>query len=59
MTQIEVKTPAYIGSTVIDHEHGARTFPEGPSRVEMVAIYQVTAGRIGLATFIIGDKQLS
>jgi putative hydrolase of HD superfamily len=48
-----------IGSTVIDHEHVARTFPEGPGTVEMVAIYQVAAGRIALATFVIGNKQLS
>jgi putative hydrolase of HD superfamily len=48
-----------IGDLVIDHEDVARTFPEGPVKVEMVAIYQVTDGRIASATFIIGNKQLS
>ena len=48
-----------IGGTVIDHEAVARTFPEGAGTVEMVAIYQVAAGRIVSATFIIGNKQLS
>ncbi|WP_119272695.1 nuclear transport factor 2 family protein [Taklimakanibacter deserti] len=54
-----LKSRIVLGNTVIDHEHVARTFPEGPGHVEMVAIYQVTAGHIGLATFIIGDKKLS
>lgn len=54
-----LKSRIVIGNTVIDHEQVARTFPEGPGHVEMVAIYQVTAGRIGLATFIIGNRQLS
>lgn len=48
-----------IGDLVIDHEDVARTFPEGLGKVEMVAIYQVTGGRIASATFIIGNKRLS
>lgn len=54
-----LKSRIVIGSTVIDHEHVSRTFPEGSGQVEMVAIYQVVAGLIDSATFIIGNKQLS
>lgn len=48
-----------MGNLVIDHEDVTRTFPEGPGHVEMIGIYQVIAGRIESATFIIGDKRLS
>lgn len=47
-----------MGSVVIDHEEVTRTFPEGPGRIELVAIYEVRAGRIATARFIFGTKTL-
>jgi hypothetical protein len=47
-----------MGSVVIDHEEVTRTFPEGPGRIELVAIYEVRAGRIATARFIFGAKTL-
>jgi hypothetical protein len=47
-----------LGSTVIDHEEVTRTFPEGTGTLEMVAIYQVIAGRIARAWFLFGTKTL-
>jgi hypothetical protein len=49
---------AVLGSTVIDHEEVTRTFPEGTGTLEMVAIYQVIAGRIARAWFLFGTKTL-
>jgi hypothetical protein len=39
-----------MANIVIDHEHVTRTFPEGPGAVELVAIYEVAAGRIQSAS---------
>ena len=47
-----------MGDTVIDYEDIRRTFPEGPGRIELVAIYQVRAGRIHTASFLAGAKTL-
>lgn len=47
-----------MGSVVIDHEEVTRTFPEGPGRIELIAIYEVRAGRIAKARFIFGTKTL-
>lgn len=46
------------GNTVIDQEIVSRTFPEGPGRIELVAIYEVKEGRIARAWFISGEKTL-
>jgi hypothetical protein len=46
------------GNTVIDHEQVTRTFPEGPGRIELVAIYEVQNDRIVKAWFISGPKTL-
>ncbi len=46
------------GNTVIDQEIVSRTFPEGPGRIELVAIYEVNDGRIARAWFIFGAKTL-
>ena len=46
------------GATVIDHERVTRTFPEGPGEIEVVMIYEVTAGRITKAWTIPGAKIL-
>ena len=45
-------------STVVDHERVTRTFPEGPGEIEVVMIYEVTAGRITKAWTIAGEKRL-
>lgn len=43
-----------LGHTVIDHEEVTRTFPEGPGKIELVAIYEVRDGKIATARFISG-----
>jgi putative hydrolase of HD superfamily len=47
-----------MGNTVVDHETVSRTFPEGTGRIELIAIYEVEAGRIANAWFITGTKTL-
>jgi hypothetical protein len=47
-----------MGAIVIDQELITRTFPEGTGRLEMIAIYEVRAGRIARAWFISGAKTL-
>ena len=47
-----------MGPVVIDHEEVTRTFPEGPGRIELVAIYEVSDGKIASARFISGTKTL-
>jgi hypothetical protein len=49
---------AAMGNFVIDQERVTRTFPEGPGKLELVAIYQVESGRIANAWFIVGKKTL-
>ena len=46
------------GNMVIDHEQVTRTFPEGPGKIELVAIYEVQDGKIARAWFILGVKTL-
>lgn len=47
-----------MGHVVIDHEEITRTFPEGPGKIELVAIYEVHNGKIATARFITGPKAL-
>ena len=47
-----------MGNLVIDHETVTRTFPEGPGRLELVAIYEVQDGRIAKAWFRFAAKTL-
>ena len=47
-----------LGEIVIDHEEVTRTFPEGPGRMQLVAIYEVREGRIATARFIPGAMTL-
>jgi hypothetical protein len=47
-----------VGSLVIDHETVTRTFPEGPGRVDVIAIYEVADGRIALAWFRMGAPEI-
>ncbi len=48
-----------MGDLVIDHERVTRTYPEGPGSVELLAIYEVKAGRIARAWFRFGERVLS
>jgi hypothetical protein len=47
-----------MGEMVVDHEKIVLTFPEGPGRLEAVAIYEVKAGKIVRVTLIRGKKAL-
>lgn len=47
------------GSFVIDHEIVTRTFPEGPGRIELVMIYEVSGAAILRSWMIAGPKQLA
>ena len=48
-----------MGNTVIDHERITRTFPEGPGKLEAVAIYEVRAGKIAKVWLVFGPKTLT
>ena len=43
---------------VIDQETVARTFPDGPGEVDVVAIYEVEHGKIAKAWFKMGPPRL-
>jgi len=47
-----------VGDMVIDQEVVRRSFPEGPGEVDVVAIYQVEAGKIARAWFKLGEPRL-
>jgi hypothetical protein len=47
-----------VGDIVIDHEEVTRTFPEGPGRVEVFAIYAIAEGKIAKAWFKMGVPKL-
>ncbi len=47
-----------MGNIVIDHEVVTRNFPEGVGTVELVAIYEVSAGKIQSASVKLGDKHI-
>src|SRR4051812_15021929 len=53
----ELLNRVVLGSTVVDHERVTRTFPEGVGHVEVIAIYEVTEGKIAKAWFIVGPKE--
>jgi putative hydrolases of HD superfamily len=44
---------------VIDQEVVTRAFPEGPGEVDVVAIYELAAGRIAKAWFRMGAPRLA
>ena len=48
-----------MGPIVIDHEEVTRTFPEGRGKIQLIAIYEVQAGKIAKAWFMSGLKPLS
>ncbi len=41
-----------MGPIVVDHEEVTRTFPEGPGKLQLIAIYEVRDGKIAKAWFI-------
>jgi len=43
---------------VVDHEQIVLTYPEGPGRLEAIAIYEVQAGKIQKVTLMRGRKTL-
>jgi len=47
-----------MGNIVIDYEDVSRTFPEGPGKMELVAIYEVREGRIQTGSFVFGAVTL-
>ncbi len=47
-----------LGDVVADHEEVTCTFPEGPGRIALLAIYEVRAGRIARAWFIRSARTL-
>lgn len=47
-----------VGNVVVDHEEVARSFPEGPGKLELMALYEVRAGKIAEARFVFGRKTL-
>lgn len=46
-----------MGHVVVDHEDITRNFPEGPGRIELVAIYEVRDGRIQTGSFVFGERR--
>lgn len=49
---------AAVGNLVVDHEIVSRTFPDGPGRVEVIAIYEVVGEKIAKAWFKMGEPVL-
>lgn len=49
---------AVVGNVVVDQERVTRTFPEGPGEVDVLAIYEITDGKISTAWFKMGERQL-
>ena len=47
-----------VGNIVADQEVVARTFPDGPGDVDVLAIYEVAAGKIAKAWFKTGTTRL-
>jgi len=47
-----------MGNCVIDRERVTRTFPEGSGTLDVIAMYDISEGRIRKAWFIIGAKTL-
>jgi hypothetical protein len=45
-----------VGNKVVDQEIVTRAFPDGPGRIDVIAIYEVEHGKIAKAWFIIGSR---
>jgi len=48
-----------VGNKVIDREIVARTFPEGPGTIDVVAIYEIGRDKIVNAWFIFGNPEIA
>lgn len=48
-----------VGNLVVDREAVARSFPEGPGEVDVIAIYEVVDGLIAQAWFKLGTPRLT
>jgi N-acetylglutamate synthase-like GNAT family acetyltransferase len=48
-----------VGNLVIDREIVTRDFPDGPGEIDVIALYEIDAGRIGKAWFKMGPPRLS
>ena len=46
-----------VANVVIDQEIVSRTYPDGPGEVDVVAIYEVTDGKIAKAWFKMGPPR--
>jgi putative hydrolase of HD superfamily len=46
------------GNVVVDQESVTRTFPDGPGRIDVIAIYEVEHGKIAAAWFKMGEPIL-
>jgi hypothetical protein len=49
---------AVMGNIVVDHEEISRSFPEGPGKVDLVAIYEVIDGKIQSQSVRISNQRL-
>ena len=47
-----------VANVVVDQETVTRTFPEGPGEVDVIAIYELHAGKIAKAWFKMGPPRL-
>jgi hypothetical protein len=47
-----------VGDVIVDHEQIVMTFPEGPGKLEAIAINEVRDGKIQKVTLIRGKKVL-
>jgi hypothetical protein len=47
-----------VGNKVVDQEIVTRTFPDGPGKVDVIAIYEVKELKIANAWFILGSPVL-
>ena len=53
----ELKARTVMNNIVVDHEYVTRSTPDGKMEVEMICIYEVTAGLIAKVTFAIGQAR--
>ncbi|MGG1948440.1 nuclear transport factor 2 family protein [Trinickia sp. NRRL B-1857] len=49
---------AVVGNLVVDQECVTRTFPKGPGEIDVLAIYEVSGGKIAKAWFKMGTPRL-
>jgi hypothetical protein len=58
MLHATVEQRIVMSNIVVDYEKVVLNFPEGPGRMEAIAIYEVKAGRIAKLTLIRGKKTI-